>query len=170
MGPAKLRRRAGPAHESRTAPSPEVDSETTAPALAQKEDIPLDQQLHDLGFTSEGLSLSEAEVRLTRYGPNEIPEKRVNPLVRLLTYFWGPIPAMIEVAAILSAVLKHCADLGVILALLIMNALVGFREEYEAGNAVAALKQQLASDTSVKRDGRWRTLPPRELVPGDTCA
>jgi H+-transporting ATPase len=74
---------------------------------------------------------------------------------------------MIEIAAILSALVRDWADLGIILALLIVNALVGFWEEYQAGNAIAALKAQLALEARVKRDNTWTTIPARELVPGD---
>ena len=74
---------------------------------------------------------------------------------------------MIEVAAILSAVVHHWEDFGIILALLLMNAGVGFWEEFQAGNAIAALKATLALQARVKRDGTWTTIPARELVPGD---
>ncbi len=60
-----------------------------------------------LGVSSDGLSLAEAQRRLTQYGYNELPEKTVNPLWKFLSYFWGPIPGMIEVAAILSAIVRH---------------------------------------------------------------
>jgi len=131
------------------------------------QDLPIQEHLSNLGFSEDGLSAEESTRRLQKYGPNELPEQQANPILKLLSYFWGPIPIMIEVAAVLSAVLGHWPDLGVILALLIMNALVGFREEYQAGNAVAALKEQLSPETSVKRDGHWQVLPSRELVPGD---
>ena len=120
-----------------------------------------------LDATQGGLSAAEAQHRLTRYGYNELPEKRTNPLLRLLASFWGPIPWMIEVAAILSLVVRHWADFGIILALLVMNALVGFWEEYQADTTIAALKSQLALQARVKRDGAWATIPARELVPGD---
>ena len=74
---------------------------------------------------------------------------------------------MIEVAAILSAVVHHWEDFCIILALLVMNAGVGFWEEYQAGNAIAALKAKLALHARVKRDAAWIAIPARELVPGD---
>ena len=120
-----------------------------------------------LDATQGGLSAAEAQHRLTSYGYNELPEKRTNPLLRLLASFWGPISWMIEVAAILSLVVRHWADFGIILALLVMNALVGFWEEYQADTTIAALKSQLALQARVKRDGAWATIPARELVPGD---
>ena len=63
-----------------------------------------------LGSSPDGLSQAEAQKRLTQYGPNEIEEKKTNPFLKFLTYFWGPIPWMIEVAVILSAVVRHWPD------------------------------------------------------------
>lgn len=120
-----------------------------------------------LKTSTDGLGQAEAQHRLTQYGYNELAEERVNPILKLLSYFWGPIPWMIEIAVILSAFVQHWADFGIILTLLIVNALVGFYEEYQAGNTVAALKAKLALNARVKRDGKWSTLPARELVPGD---
>jgi len=131
------------------------------------ERLPLDAVEQRLDCSSEGLAPEEAQRRLSRFGYNELPEEQVNPLVKLLTYFWGPIPWMIEVAAVLSGLVRHWADLGIILALLVVNALVGFWEEFQAGNAIRALKERLALNARVKRGGRWASVPARELVPGD---
>jgi H+-transporting ATPase len=120
-----------------------------------------------LETSGEGLSQAEAKARLAKCGFNELPEEEVNPILKLLSYFWGPIPWMIEVAAVLSAVVRHWEDFGIILTLLLMNAGVGFWEEFQAGNAIAALKATLALQARVKRDGTWTTVPARELVPGD---
>jgi H+-transporting ATPase len=88
-------------------------------------------------------------------------------LLKFLSYFWGPIPWMIEVAVILSGVVRHWPDFFIILLLLVANAVVGFCEEREAGNAIAALKAKLAIKARVKRDGKWVNPAARELVPGD---
>ena len=120
-----------------------------------------------LGPSPDGLTQAEAQKRLTQYGSNEIAEKKTNPLLKFLTYFWGPIPWMIEVAVILSGVVRHWPDFFTILLLLVANAVVGFWEEHQAGNAIAALKAKLAIAARVKRDGKWVTPPARELVPGD---
>jgi len=114
-----------------------------------------------------GLTNVEAAKRLMHYGPNALPEERVNPLLRFLLYFWGPIPWMIEAAAVLSAVVHHWEDFGIIVALLLMNAGVGFWEEFQASNAVAALKKTLALKARVERDGAWSTIAASEIVPGD---
>ncbi|MEJ2215470.1 MAG: plasma-membrane proton-efflux P-type ATPase [Gemmatimonadota bacterium] len=114
-----------------------------------------------------GLSDDEAAHRLEQYGPNALDEKKVNPFIKFLGYFWGPIPWMIEVAAVLSAAVQHWTDLIIIAALLVFNAVVGFWQEYKAGNAVEALKRSLALRSRVLRDGRWREIDAKELVPGD---
>lgn len=115
----------------------------------------------------EGLSADEVRERFAHYGPNALAEPHEHPLLKLLGYFWAPIPWMIEVAALLSALVRHWADLAIILVLLVFNALVGFWEEYQAGNAIAQLKKKLALKARVRRDGRWLLIEARELVPGD---
>ncbi len=129
--------------------------------------LPLAEVEKRLGFSADGLTQEEAKKRLIQYGANELEEKKANPLLKLLTYFWGPIPWMIEAAVILSAVLEHWLDFFIILVLLLANAGVGFWEERQAGKAIEALKAQLAIKSRVKRDGKWITPPARELVPGD---
>ncbi len=104
---------------------------------------------------------------MAEVGPNEITERKTNEVLKFLTYFWGPIPWMIEAAVILSALDRHWPDFAIILLLLLANAVVGFWEEHQAGNAIAALKAKLASKARVKRDGQWSTVESRDLVPGD---
>ncbi|GAB4542213.1 MAG: plasma-membrane proton-efflux P-type ATPase [Anaerolineae bacterium] len=130
-------------------------------------DLPLADLEKHLATSPDGLSQAEARRRLDQYGYNELPEKEVNPILKFLSYFWGPIPWMIEVAAILSLLVRHWADFGIILTLLLVNAVVGFWEEYQAGNTVAALRAKLALKARVRRDGAWATISARELVPGD---
>jgi H+-transporting ATPase len=120
-----------------------------------------------LGSSPNGLSQAEAAKRLAQYGPNEINEKKTNALLKFLSYFWGPIPWMIEVAVVLSGVVRHWPDFFIILLLLVANAAIGFWEERQAGDAIEALKAKLAIKARVIRDGKWITPPARELVPGD---
>ncbi|MGV8966301.1 MAG: plasma-membrane proton-efflux P-type ATPase [Cellulomonas sp.] len=120
-----------------------------------------------LGTSSDGLGQAEAAQRLAQYGSNEIAEHHTNALLKLLSYFWGPIPWMIEVAVILSGAVGHWPDFFIILVLLVANAAVGYSEERQAGNAIDALKAKLATTARVKRDGVWATPPARDLVPGD---
>ena len=129
--------------------------------------LPLSEVEKRLGSSPDGLTQGEAKKRLIQYGANEIAEEKVNPLLKFLNYFWGPIPWMIEVAVILSGVVRHWPDFFIILLLLVANATIGFWEEHQAGNAIAALKAQLAIKARVRRDGKWITPAARELVPGD---
>ena len=147
----------------------ETESKTKVSGATEEslKDLPVAEPMKRLSTSTDGLSQQESQDRLEKYGYNEIEEKRVSPLLKFLSYFWGPIPIMIIIAAVLSAVLRHWPDMGVILALLVVNAVVGFREEYQADSAIAALKKNLALKAKAKRDGEWASIAARELVPGD---
>jgi H+-transporting ATPase len=123
--------------------------------------------LAQLDVDQEGLSGEESQQRREQYGPNEIKEKHISPLLKFLSYFWGPIPGMIEVAAVLSAVVQHWEDFWIIVALLLLNGAIGFWQEHKADNAIELLKKRLAPVARVRRDGKWQQIPARELVPGD---
>ncbi|RTZ93249.1 MAG: metal-transporting ATPase, partial [Deltaproteobacteria bacterium] len=127
----------------------------------------VEELFQTLGSGKEGLSIQEVEKRQKEYGVNEITEKQVSPLVKFLLNFWGPIPWMIEVAAILSAAVKHWTDLTIILIMLFFNAGIEFYQEFQAGNAIEQLKKGLALKAKVLRDGEWKEVEARELVPGD---
>ncbi|APD47239.1 MULTISPECIES: plasma-membrane proton-efflux P-type ATPase [Synechococcaceae] len=139
--------------------------ESTDTELSSNLSIP--DLIAKLKTSKTGLSQEEADQRLSRYGPNELKEQKANPFLAFLQNFWGPIPWMIEIAAVLSAIVGHWPDFFIILLLLISNAFVGFWEEHEAGNAIAALKAKLSVRARVKRHGQWITIASRELVPGD---
>lgn len=142
-------------------PTPETKSQDNWDELSLSQ---LEERLH---CTIDGLTTADAQKRLSDTGYNELTEVETSVVLKFLSYFWGPIPWMIEIAAILSAAVQHWADFGIILTLLIVNAVVGFWEEFQAGNAIAALKSKLALGARAKRDGKWQPLPARELVPGD---
>ena len=72
--------------------------------------LPMPEVEKKLNSSPDGLSQAEAKKRLTQYGPNEIEEKKTNAILKFLSYFWGPIPWMIEAAVILSAVARHCLE------------------------------------------------------------
>jgi H+-transporting ATPase len=144
------------------------------PRLVSKSDsnddlksLPLPEVEKRLGSSAKGLSQAEAQKRLAKYGPNEIKEKKDNPFLKFLSYFWGPIPWMIEGAVILSGVVRHWLDFFIILFLLFSNAVVAFWEEHQAGNEIAALRAKLATKARALRDGKWVTPNVAELVPGD---
>ena len=114
-----------------------------------------------------GLTDAEVAERRATFGANALVEERRGLAKRLLVFFWGPIPWMIEVAAILSAVVRHWEDLAIIGTMLILNAVVGFWQEYKADTTIEALKQRLALRARVLRAGRWTEVEASELVPGD---
>ena len=129
--------------------------------------MPANEVLKKLDSSNKGLSPSEAENRLKQYGFNELEEKKVNPLKKFLSYFWGPIPWMIEVAAIISGIIHRWEDLVIISLLLVLNGVVGFWQENKADNAIELLKQKMALNAKVLRGGQWTQIPARELAPGD---
>ena len=114
-----------------------------------------------------GLTQEEAASRLKKDGPNAIEEKHISPLKRFLTFLWGPIPWMIEIAAVLSAVVRHWEDFVIIFFMLALNAVVGFWEEFKADNEIEALKKHLALHSRVLRDGKWSDVEAETLVTGD---
>mmetsp|Transcript_53306 Transcript_53306/g.141249 ORF Transcript_53306/g.141249 Transcript_53306/m.141249 type:complete len:625 (-) Transcript_53306:2102-3976(-) len=116
---------------------------------------------------SHGLSTSEAQVLLEKWGRNELVEK-ITPLwlviLRLLT---GPMPIMLWIAAIIEGVIENFADMGILLGIQFINAAISFYETSKAGNAVAALKASLKPLATVKRDGKWQNMDAATIVPGD---
>jgi H+-transporting ATPase len=154
--------------------APEAKPKAPASKSASKPDskddlksLPLPEVEKRLGSSAKGLSQAEAQKRLAKYGPNEIKEKKDNLFLKFLSYFWGPIPWMIEGAVILSGVVRHWLDFFIILFLLFSNAVVAFWEEHQAGNEIAALRAKLATKACTLRDGKWATPKVAELVPGD---
>ena len=116
---------------------------------------------------AEGLSEVEAAARLAQFGPNEISEQRQSLLRRALAKLWAPVPWMLEAAVVLELALGKFAEGAIIAALVVFNAVLALLQEGRARTALAALKSRLAVNASVRRDGTWRTIPARELVPGD---
>jgi len=149
-------------------PEPKSRSKPNAPDPKDElKTLPLTEVEKKLSSSPDGLSDAEAKKRLTQYGPNKIEEKKTNAFLKFLSYFWGPIPWMIEAAVILSGVVRHWLDFFIILFLLFSNAVVAFWEEHQAGNEIAALRAKLATKSTVKRDGKWVNPNVSELVPGD---
>jgi calcium-translocating P-type ATPase len=115
-----------------------------------------------------GLAQGEAEARLARHGPNRLPEPpRRGPLRRFLAQFANVLIYVLIGAAAVTAWLGHWVDTAVILAVVLVNALVGFIQEGRAEQAMAALRDLLAPQARVLRDGAPVTLPGEALVPGD---
>jgi len=128
----------------------------------------LEETLKVLGVEREkGLSEEQVNKRRDQFGFNEIEEKEESIWHRILRRFWGPIPWMIEIAAILSAVVQKWEDFIIIIVMLLVNAGLDFFQEFRALNALDALKQRLTKEISVRRSGEFKQIPVRELVPGD---
>ena len=140
---------------------------STLPTTKESEDLAIDELYETLESSSAGLSSEETKERFEKYGPNELLERKVNPILKFLRYFWGPIPFMIEAAMILSAIVQHWPDFWIISLMLIMNGVVGFYQENKADSAIEKLKERLSPTARVLRDGDWKQIPAREVVPGD---
>ncbi len=119
------------------------------------------------GASEGGLTAAEVRTRFARDGPNDIPEQRAHPFFRFAGKFWGLSAWMIELIALLSLVLHKWADFWVALALLLVNAILGFLQEQRASAAVSQLRSRLQVTARVLRDGAWQPLPARELVAND---
>ncbi len=117
--------------------------------------------------SKKGLTESQAKQRLAQYGYNEIKEKEESLWHRIFRRFWGPIPWMIEIAALLSAIVQKWEDFIIITIMLLVNAFLDFFQEHRALNALKALKQKLANEVIVLRDGEFKTIAARLVVPGD---
>ena len=131
-------------------------------------DKTIEETLKELNTDPQkGLSTDEVKERLKKYGLNEIPEKEEPLWHRIFRRFWGPIPWMIEIAAILSASVQKWEDFTIIMVLLFVNAGVDFWQEHKALSALKVLKQKLARKTIVLRDGKWQEIEAKYVVPGD---
>jgi len=130
--------------------------------------ISSDEALMVLDSKRSGLTETEAKVRLVQYGPNELKGmKKTPPMLVFIRQFFSPLIYVLIVAAIVSVVVGHFIDAGVILGVLLLNAVVGFIQETRAERAMEALIQMAAPKARVRRDGSVKLLPAREIVPGD---
>ncbi|MDP7976763.1 MAG: cation-transporting P-type ATPase, partial [TACK group archaeon] len=135
-----------------------------APDKAKKESV--EDLMKELNTSLNGLTSDEVAKRLKQYGYNEIEEKKESPVIRFLKKFWGLVPWMLEVTIVLTYILHKFLDMYIILALLLLNSIISYVQEYKAGNAVEMLKKKLTVNARVLRDGQWKVVPARELVPG----
>jgi magnesium-transporting ATPase (P-type) len=118
--------------------------------------------------SADGLSKEEIENRQTKYGPNRLAETKTRgPLLRFFSQFHNVLIYVLIAAAVVTAILQHWVDAGVIFGVVIINAIIGFVQEGKAEDALRAIKQMLSSNAMVKRGGRQITVRAEDLVPGD---
>ena len=130
----------------------------------------MEETLSELEATPSGLSDNDAEARQKKYGLNLIEEKKSNPAIDFLRRYWGPMPWLLEFAAILSGVLGHLDEAIIIVILLTINAVIGFSHSRSAGKALDLLKKKLSVTARVLRNGIWKSVAAREVVPGDVIS
>ena len=118
-------------------------------------------------LASKGLTSGEVHARLEKDGPNAMPDTSAHPLRNALAEFWAPVPWLLEASMVLEIVMHKYYEAAVIAALLAFNAALAYFQEGRAQATLAALKSRLAINSSVQRDGVWKTVPAAELVCGD---
>lgn len=118
-------------------------------------------------ISDTGLAHADVEARRKEHGYNEVAEKKGHPVLKFLGKFWGISAWMLELIMALSAVLGKVADLAIVGALLVINAVLSFTQEHRAAGVVEALRRRLQISARVRRDSVWQVIPARELVPGD---
>nr|WP_272211924.1 HAD-IC family P-type ATPase [Marinicella sp. W31]MDC2877814.1 HAD-IC family P-type ATPase [Marinicella sp. W31] len=132
------------------------------------ENMPVEAVLAALKVDAQrGLSQAEAGERLSHYGPNALPEEKTSLLKKLAGHFVGPIAFMIEAAALVSLILGDWGDFFIIFGLLVFNAGLEFYQDRKATSALSALKNSLAPQATVLRDGAFSVVDAASLVPGD---
>ncbi|MEK7699861.1 MAG: HAD-IC family P-type ATPase, partial [Planctomycetota bacterium] len=121
-----------------------------------------------LGTSEEGLTDNEVTARLKQYGPNKlIEEEKISRLKILFHQFTSPLIYILLVAAVVTALLKEYVDTSVITAVVILNAVIGYIQEYKAEQGVRALKKMLIPRARVLRNGKEKEINSEQLVPGD---
>lgn len=152
-------------------PKTEAVATTTSASAADAVDLrqaPLGRVLSNLGVDVQaGLPDAEVDARSQRYGLNEVPERKPDPLRELAKKFWGLSAWMLELIMVLSWVLGKYSDLVIVSGLLVVNAIVSFVQERRASGVIDALRHRLQVTARVLRSGAWQMIPARNLVPGD---
>jgi magnesium-transporting ATPase (P-type) len=138
------------------------------PAISLWHSISGQEALEHLASSSQGLTLQEADARLTRYGLNTVQAAPpVSAFSRFLRQFHNVLIYILLAAAMITALMQHWTDTAVILCVVLINALVGFFQEQKAENALAAIRQMLSAYATVLRDGEQHMIPADRLAPGD---
>ncbi len=128
----------------------------------------IEEVLSELDASKEGLSEDEAQKRLEKYGPNKLQSKKgQSRLERFLSQFKNVLIYILLVAAVITAILGEWADTGVIIAVVLINAVIGYIQEGKAEKAMESIRGMLTPKAQVFRDGRKREISAEKLVPGD---
>lgn len=128
----------------------------------------INQVIEDAGASLNGLSSEEAKSRLQQYGLNELKEgEKRTPLNMLLDQFKDFMIIVLIAAAVISGAIGEAADTIAILVIVVLNAVMGFIQEYRAEKAMEALKMMAAASAAVLRDGHVSNIPASEIAPGD---
>ncbi len=147
-------------------PRPPATSKLEAPPAWHA--LPTEAALSTLQASAQGLDAEQAAQRLQQHGPNRLPEARGRgPLLRLLAQFHNVLIYVLLGAALTTLLLGHLLDTGVILAVVLLNAVIGFVQEGRAESALAAIRSLIDPQCTVLRDGQRQRLPAEVLVPGD---
>jgi H+-transporting ATPase len=139
-------------------------------ATSEYETASLADAFNVLQTTTNGLTESEASLRIEKVGYNEVVEKKKRAIVDFLSRYWGPMPWLLELTIFLSYFIHHYLEAAIILGLLTINALVGFHHTRGSQKALDILKKKLAVKVKVLRTGQWTVKDAREIVPGDIVA
>ncbi len=145
-------------------------SDLTTRKTADYAAMPTEEVLRLLRASASGLTDSEIRNRRQVLGFNEVAEKTSHPALEFLRRYWGPMPWLLEMAIILSILLAHYLEAGIIFALLTTNTVIGQVQSRGSQRALDALKKRLAIRARVRRDGEWQTIEAREIVPGDVVS
>jgi magnesium-transporting ATPase (P-type) len=128
----------------------------------------IDHVLADLNTSEHGLADTEVRERLQKFGPNKLAEEgKISKLKILLHQFTSPLIYILLIAAVVTAILQEYKDTGVIVAILLLNAVVGYIQEYKAEKNVRALKKMVVAKARVLRDSKEQEINSEDLVPGD---
>lgn len=124
--------------------------------------------LQQLETSREGLDADEVAARRSRFGANELPQHKGPSALRLLlTQLRSPLLYALVVSAAVAVALGEVEDGIIVATVVVINALIGFVQEFRAEQAIAALAELVAEPAKVRRDGVWRQAPAADLVPGD---
>lgn len=135
---------------------------------SEYKEFSVEETLKLLETSTEGLTESEATHRAEMFGFNEVAEKKRNPILDFLSrYWWGPVPWLLELAIVVSVVLKDYLDAIIIFILFMINSVLGQIQARNSQRVLETLKKRLSVQAKILRDGKWVIRDGREIVAGD---